>query len=129
MNYIYALVSLLIIDGAWLAVMVPRVYRPQLAHLMAEKPVLWAAGLFYILFTIGLTYLIIEPALKAGLGTGALFFRAALFGLVAYATYDLTNLATMRQWPLGITVLDMLWGALLSGAVAVVVMQLGKLWR
>lgn len=129
MNYVYALVSLLLIDGAWLAVMVPWVYRPKLSHLMAEKPVLWAAGVFYVLFTVGLTYLIIEPALKAGLSTGALFFRAALFGLVAYATYDLTNLATMKQWPIGITVVDMVWGAVLSGVVAVIVLYAQGLWR
>jgi uncharacterized membrane protein len=91
-------------------------YLQGLGHLMAEAPVLWAAALFYAVYGLGLLrFAIAMPAA----GTVAQAARAgALFGFVAYATYDLTNLATLRDWPASLAFIDIAWGTLASAAAA-----------
>lgn len=102
-------VIFLILDSVWLALISPGLYQDQIGHLLAAQ-VNWAAAvLFYLLFIAGLVVFAVKPSLhqdswKSALKTGA------FFGLVCYATYDLTNQATMREWPLMITVIDLLWG-------------------
>ncbi len=129
MNWIIAFVSVLVVmgvlDGAWLSFAVSRLYRPGIGHLMADKPKAIPALIFYILYAAGVTYLIVLPALAGGGRTGAAI-RGAVLGLVAYGTYDLTSLAILRGWAVRVTVLDMIWGAILTGvsaAVAVAVTQ------
>ena len=78
-----------------------------------------AAGLFYLLFVVGLVVFSILPALEKSSWTHALFL-GALLGFISYATYDLTNLATIKDWPLVVTVVDMIWGAILGALVSVV---------
>lgn len=80
---------------------------------MAERPVWAAAGIFYLLYAVGLTVFVVIPGTDAGAPLEALW-RGALFGLVGYATYDLTNHATVRDWPLTVTLVDMAWGTFLS---------------
>lgn len=104
------------IDMVWLGVVATSFYRQQLGHLMGEVN-WWAAILFYLVFLVGLTLFATYPAvLKQSLMTGAVL--GALFGFFTYATYDLTNLATLRDWPLSVTVVDILWGTVLGASVA-----------
>jgi uncharacterized membrane protein len=117
-NYVITLVVFLAIDMVWLTVIAKKLYADKLGYLMAPKANLIAALLFYLLFVAGLMVFVVNPALTAGSWTHALL-RGFLFGLVTYATYDLTNLATVKDWPLLITVIDLVWGTFVSGATAV----------
>jgi uncharacterized membrane protein len=86
----------------------------------------WAAAmLFYLLFIVGLLVFVVRPALAAGVPLQALFY-GALLGLISYATYDFTNLATLRDWPLVITVVDLVWGTVLGGVVSYISALLGR---
>ena len=98
-------------------VIAPPFYRAQIGFLMAASPNWGAAGVFYLLFVAGLVVFVISPGIEAGAPSRAVW-RGAFFGLIAYATYDLTNLATLDRWPLLLTVVDMAWGASLSAATA-----------
>lgn len=116
-NYGITLVIFLAIDMVWLTVIAKKLYADKLGYLMAPKANLLAALLFYLLFVLGLTVFVVTPALAAGSWARALGY-GLFFGLVTYATYDLTNLATVRDWPLLITVIDLAWGAAVSGVTA-----------
>jgi uncharacterized membrane protein len=116
---IATIVAFMVIDGIWLGLVARTFYRRHLGYLMAEKPNWAAAGIFYLLYAIGLTVFAVIPGTDAGSVVEALW-RGALFGLVAYATYDLTNHATVRDWPVIITVVDLAWGTVLSASVAAV---------
>jgi uncharacterized membrane protein len=115
--YITAFLSFLAIDAVWLGVIAPRFYRKYIGHLMAENANLFAAGLFYVLFIAGLTMFVIQPAIKEASWLVALT-RGAFFGLVTYATFDLTNQAVLKNWPWTVTLVDMLWGTVLAASVA-----------
>ena len=114
-----------LIDLVWLGLVARGFYRDQMGSLMAD-PISWPAGvLFYLLWVAGLIFFAVAPALQAGEWTRALLFGAA-FGFITYATYDLTNLATLRDWPLTLTVVDMAWGTVLGAVVATASYLLGK---
>ncbi len=117
-NYAIALGIFLVIDLIWLTVIAKRLYAEHLGYLMAPKPNLIAALVFYMLFIVGVMVFVVNPALSAGSWLKALL-PGLLFGLVTYATYDLTNLATVKDWPILITVIDLIWGSAVSGATAV----------
>jgi uncharacterized membrane protein len=116
-QYFVALFSFLIIDGIWLTVVAKNFYSKHLGYLMAKTPNLLAAGIFYLIYIFGLVVLVLSPALQKGSLISAILM-GALFGFCAYATYDLTNLATVKDWPLIVTIVDLIWGALLSGSAA-----------
>ncbi len=109
--------ALLGLDAVWLSTMADRLYRPQLGELLAPQFDPAAAAAFYVLYVFGLVYFAVLPALREGDWRKALL-NGALFGLVAYGTYDLTNQATLKHWPTIVTALDLLWGAFLSAAAA-----------
>ena len=111
------LLSFLLIDGIWLTIIAKNFYAKHLGYLMAKTPNLAAAGIFYLIYVFALVVLIISPALQKGSLVSAILM-GSLFGLCAYATYDLTNLATIKDWPLLITIVDLVWGTFVSGAVA-----------
>ena len=115
--YTAALVGMGILDGIWLSLTASRIYRPSLGALMVSKPVVPAAIIFYLLYIAGLTYLVVLPALATGQFSSAVA-RGAVLGLVAYGTYDLTNLAIIRGWPLRVTIIDLAWGTLLTAVTA-----------
>ena len=115
--YITTLVVFLGLDFIWLTVMTPRLYQPDIGPLMTAQPNMAAAILFYGLFIVGLVVFAILPALERG-GWRRAARLAALFGFLAYATYDLTNLATLRGFTVRLTVADMLWGAVVSAVAA-----------
>jgi uncharacterized membrane protein len=123
--YFIALISFLAIDSLWLGLVAPKFYRSQIGHLMAETPNLFVAGIFYLLFVVGLVLFVIEP----GMGNpsfGNAVLRGAFFGLVTYATYDLTNQATVTGWPVLLTIVDLLWGTFLSAVVTGIAVWAGK---
>lgn len=116
-GYLAALAVFAVIDLGWLTLMGPRVYRPVIGPLMADKPDLKAGVAFYALYLTGVCVFAIAPGLKAGrplvaLGSGV------LLGLVAYGVYDLTNQATLKVWSTRLSLIDMAWGALLTGVAA-----------
>ncbi len=105
------------IDFVWLSLATSRIYQPYLGELLAEKPNLPVAAVFYLFYVVGIVALAVVPGLKEGALAGALW-RGALFGALAYATYDLTNLATIRDWPWQVSVIDIVWGTSLNTVVA-----------
>lgn len=124
--YLITLVAFLGIDMIWLGLVARNLYRNSLGFIMATKPNWLAAIIFYLLFILGLLIFVILPGLKEN-DLGVTLLRAALFGLITYATYDLTNLATLKDWPVFITVVDMVWGTTLSVAVSYIGFMAGKL--
>jgi uncharacterized membrane protein len=120
--YFLTLVIFLGIDAFWLGLVAPRFYRSQIGHLMADKAILSAALIFYLLYMVGLVFFVVAPGMS--MSTREVILRGALFGLVAYATYDLTNLATLRDWPVFVTVVDLVWGTFLTAATSAVAVWL-----
>ena len=113
-----ALVTMLILDGLWLGTMLKRFYTPHLSHLLADKASLLPAVIFYLIYLCGVTVIIVMPALAAQHSLLKTFCMGALFGFTAYATYDLTNQATLKDWSTLLSCVDMAWGALLTGLVS-----------
>lgn len=120
--YIIALILFLVVDALWLGVIAKNMYRTYLGYIMGDV-VWWAVIAFYLLFIIGLEYFCIVPALKAGSLLQALY-AGALFGLVTYATYDLTNQATIKGWPVLVTSVDLLWGACIGAIVSALTVKI-----
>ena len=115
--YIGAALAMLALDAVWLTQMSPRFYQPRIGELLAAKPSLAPAVVFYALYVAGIVALAVLPALREG-GWRRLLVNAAILGLVAYATYDLTNQATLKTWSTTVTLVDMAWGALVTVAAA-----------
>lgn len=111
------LVIFLGIDAIWLTTMAQRLYRPYLNDVMAQNVNPVPAALFYIVYVAGIIVFATTPAFSTGRWTTAAIF-GALYGFFAYATYDLTNLATLKVWSLKVSLIDIAWGAVLSGAAA-----------
>jgi uncharacterized membrane protein len=108
----------LVIDLIWLGVVARPFYQTHLSEFLG--PVNWVAAIiFYLLFLVGLVFFAVYPAVAMGEWQTALLY-GALFGFFTYATYDLTNYATLRDWPLIVVVVDIMWGVVLGGLVAVV---------
>ena len=118
-SYFATLVAFVGADMVWLGLMAKRVYRPALGDRVAASVNLPAAIVFYLLFPMGLTLFVVMPAEKSqSLGDAALY--GALFAFFAYATYDLTNQATLRDWPTYLSLIDMAWGFTLGGFAATI---------
>ncbi len=115
--YAAMLVVFFAVDLLWLGVVARGFYRRHLGHWLAAEPNWTAAILFYLLFILGILVFVVLPGLEVR-SLGRTLALGALFGLIAYATYDLTNLATARDWPLVVTAVDMAWGTILSTLVA-----------
>ena len=107
------------IDLVWLGFVAKNIYSKYLGYLMAPNVNWLAAMVFYVIFIIGVLYFVIAPSLVDRDFT-QLVIRAMLFGFITYATYDLTNLATVRDWPITITIIDLIWGTSLSTSVSVI---------
>ena len=121
MRYLWAFigsgVAMAVLDAIWLTQVGPRLYRPAIGELLADKPDMRAAVAFYLIYVCGIVALAVSPALRDGSLMRATMMGAAL-GFVAYATYDLTNQATLKVWPLHVTLIDMAWGTVLTAAAA-----------
>lgn len=117
LSYLVTGVAFLALDAIWLGTMGTRLYRPLLGHLVRDGFALAPAMVFYLLYVAGIVVFAVQPALDDGRWTGALW-RGLALGLIAYGTYDLTNQATLRDWPLAVTVIDMAWGTFATGLAA-----------
>ncbi len=117
---------MVVIDLVWLGVIAKPWYQQGIGHLMAAEPNWLFGGLFYALFPVGLMVFAVVPGM-ADAGWGRTALLGGLFGFFAYATYDLTNLATLRNWPLGVALMDMAWGTGVS-AVSALAGRLAMRW-
>lgn len=126
--YLLALALFIITDILWIGVIAKDFYREQIGFLMAPD-VRWSAAiLFYLIYAVGLLIFAICPALKESNGALALAY-GALFGLISYATYDLTNLATLKGWPVKMVIYDVIWGAFVSAVVSWIVFFAATHWK
>lgn len=117
--YIISALTFLILDSFWLGAVAPKFYKKYIGHVMAKKANFTAAGIFYAIFIAGLVFFVLQPAVQEELWTTALT-HGALFGLVTYATYDLTSQAVIKDWPWLVTIVDLLWGTFITMIVSVV---------
>jgi uncharacterized membrane protein len=115
--YFLSLIIFLGIDAVWLTVIAKNFYTKYIGHLMSAAPNLPAALVFYLLYIIGIVVFCVIPNVGRGSVINAVML-GALFGLCAYATYDLTNFATLKNWPLIVVVTDLAWGTFITAAVA-----------
>jgi len=118
LTYLATALVFLGIDSIWLSVTAGLLYRPLLGGLLRDDFDPIAAVFFYALYIGGIVVFVIAPSIAVS-SRRVVAIRGAFFGLVAYATYDLTNQATLRGWPLGITIADLCWGAVLTAVAAV----------
>ena len=117
--FLIALPVFFVIDMVWLVLVAKRFYQEQIGFLMKPNINWFAAIIFYFLFIAGLVIFVISPAVEKHSWIHALIF-GALFGLITYAAYDLTNLATLKDWPLLVTVVDLIWGTVLASSISLI---------
>jgi uncharacterized membrane protein len=117
-SYILTTVVFLIIDLAWLGFIAKNLYRKYLSNFLSDDVNWTAAIIFYLLYVIGISIFAIYPSVEKESALRAVVL-GALFGFFAYATYDLTNLATLKGWPLQIVFIDIIWGTILSASVSI----------
>lgn len=123
--YGVALSVFLVVDLIWIGFIARTFYQDQLGFLLSSSPNWIAAIIFYLMFVAGLLFFVVIPGLKKT-GLKDSLFRAALFGILTYGTYDLTNLALIEGWPVLVTVVDIIWGMVLSVIVCLVSVKLGR---
>lgn len=126
--YLISLIVFFTIDLFWLGFLAKDLYKDQIGFLMSNEVRWGAALLFYALYLAGLTFFVILPAFHEGNWVSALLC-GGFFGLVCYATYDLTNLATLKGWPMKIVVYDLLWGTFISGITSLITFWIGNHWK
>ena len=117
-----------VFDFLWLGVIAKNLYAEKIGHLMAENPNWTAAILFYLLYALAVTFFLVTPFVSGELTLMELVTRAAFFGVVAYGTYDLTNWATLKDWPVDVVVIDMIWGAFFTSISAVIAGYISKIF-
>jgi uncharacterized membrane protein len=116
-----------VFDAIWLSVVASKFYKSQIGGLLLEKPNMTAAVIFYVIYVVGIVAFVLSPALEKDSWQYALGY-GALFGFVAYATYDLTNLSTLKGFTTKLVIVDMLWGVCLTAAVSVISYGIIKTW-
>jgi len=114
--YLAIVATLMVLDVFWIGGVARPLYDRGIGHLMAERPDFVAAAAFYLLFGVGVMAFVVRPR-PPGDRRGTAAWGAA-FGFIAYMTYDLTNLATLRDWPVGLSLVDMAWGCLATALAA-----------
>ena len=120
-SWITSFITLIIIDGLWLTFMGPRFYIPHLGKILSGTFNLPLVGLFYFIYSFGLAYLILVPALGQSPSLNIhVFIRGAVLGLLSYSAYNLTNQATMSSWPTVVSIVDTLWGSGMTGFVVLI---------
>ena len=117
--YVSGLIAFLLIDYIWLKYVALSFYRGHIGHLMTDKPNLAIALVFYLVYVVGVIVLAVYPALEKQSWTIALLY-GGLLGFVAYGTYDITNLATLKGWPPIVAIVDIIWGTVLTASVATI---------
>lgn len=127
-TYMIALIVFFSIDIVWLAVVAKDLYRKEIGFIMSDVPNWIVAIIFYLIFITGLVFFVINPAVGKNSWTYALFV-GMFFGFITYATYDLTNLAKLKDWPIKITIIDLLWGSSIGGMVSTITFFVLKLFK
>ncbi|WP_374332716.1 DUF2177 family protein [Aestuariivirga sp.] len=122
--WIAAAVLFLVIDMVWLLWLGRSIYVSEIGELLRQPPNMGAAGAFYVLYVTGLMVMVIWPAVQGG-SVGQAILSGAILGLVAYGTYDLTNLAVMKGFTTRIAVIDLAWGTVLTATVSGLVTAIG----
>lgn len=117
-SFISAGVTMALLDFVWLSSTMKTFYVSRIGHLFAPSFAISPAIVFYVLYSFGVAFLLVLPAINGGFSIGKVFLYGAVFGAVAYGTYDLTNQATLKGWPVLVTLVDIVWGAFLTGVVA-----------
>ena len=117
-SIIVSLIAVLAIDSVWLHLWAKRFYGDKIGHLMAVNPNFIAAGIFYVIYALGITIFVVIPAYAGYLSNMSTFLLGALYGLVAYLMYNLTNHTKFKEWPVLLTIVDSVWGAFLGGTVS-----------
>jgi len=107
------------VDMIWLVLVARKFYQNQIGFILRSPPNWYAALIFYAIFIFGLVHFVINPGLEAE-SMKKVIVNGLLFGLITYSTYDLTNMATLKDWPLTVTVVDMIWGTSLGGLVSTI---------
>jgi uncharacterized membrane protein len=115
--YLICFVAFFAVDMLWLGLVAKEFYKKHLGYLMAPEVNWTAAVIFYLLFIAGILVFVVLPGLKEN-SLASTLLRAAFFGLITYATYDLTNLATVKDWPVLVTVVDLVWGMVLTTLIS-----------
>jgi uncharacterized membrane protein len=115
-----------VLDAAWLTLIAPKFYKKHIGFIMTDNPNWYAAAAFYLVFILGVTLFVVYPGWKSDYSYLKVGLMGALLGLVTYATYDLTNQATLKNWPAIVTAVDLLWGTVLTAAVCMVAVFLLK---
>ncbi len=118
-TYIITFIVFMAIDLVWLGIVAKNLYAKHLGYIMRTNVNWVAAIVFYLLFIAGVLFFVLYPAIDKDSWRYALL-AGMLFGFITYATYDLTNLATLKDWPVIITIIDLIWGAILCGATSVI---------
>ncbi|MBV8697562.1 MAG: DUF2177 family protein [Bradyrhizobium sp.] len=125
LSYLAVAVSFVAIDMVWLSLMAERLYRPVLGDILKPQPELAPAAVFYLVYTVGLFGFVVWPAQQNGSPLRVLLL-GALFGFVTYATYDLTNQATLRNWSTALSIADICWGSVLAAISALIGYMVGQ---
>ncbi len=115
------------LDMLWLGFLARNFYRQRLSFMLSDTTNWYAAAAFYVIYISGLLHFVVLPAIKTGQWQSALL-NGAILGIVCYATYDLVNMATISRWPLVITVVDIIWGAFITGSCALAAYFVGTKW-
>jgi uncharacterized membrane protein len=115
--YFVALVIMAAMDFTWFSIAADPIYQRSLGPILADKVNYAAAVAFYLIYALGVIIFAVKPGLDGGIWWTALL-RGAMFGFFAYATYDLTNFATLKVWPLRVCLIDIAWGVFITGAVS-----------
>lgn len=118
-TYVITLVVFVLIDAVWLGFIAKDLYSKELGFLISKSPKWLAAVLFYLIFVAGLCYFAVIPAISNE-SIKIAIINGILLGFVSYATYDLTNLATIDNWPIKVTIIDLIWGSFLGGTVSII---------
>ena len=124
--FFIAFVIFFVIDILWLGLFAKKMYQSQIGFILAKKPNWYAAVVFYVLYIVFLLIFAVMPSLDKGSLTDAMLY-GALYGFITYATYDLTNLATLDKWPLKVTIIDIIWGTFLGFSVSTLTFLIGSL--
>jgi uncharacterized membrane protein len=119
-SYIASFVAMTVFDAVWITVVAPKFYKKHIGFIMADKPNWYAGIAFYLVFILGATLFVVYPGWKNNHTYLNIALMGGLLGLVSYATYDLTNQATLKNWPAIVTAVDLLWGTILTAAVCMV---------
>ncbi len=119
-----SLIAFLVLDAVWISQVASPWMKKTVPHLMSASPNLLAAGAFYVIYLSALLFLVVMPGISHKVGYQALAVQAFVFGFAAYATYDLTNLAVMKNYPWTMAVADMAWGGILTMITALVIYKL-----